>query len=80
VRLRLFPVLIVVAAASLAVKTGDIWQGVGALAQESTPTAETVPAEVKAEVSEGAAAPATMTPAPSRSRRRSPRCRATPSP
>jgi flagellar motility protein MotE (MotC chaperone) len=51
VRLRLFPVLIVVAAASLAVKTGDIWQGVGALAQESTPTAETVPAEVKAEVS-----------------------------
>jgi flagellar motility protein MotE (MotC chaperone) len=60
--LRLFPVLIVVAAASLAVKTGDIWQGVGALAQESTPTAETVPAEVKAEVSEGAAAPATMTP------------------
>jgi len=63
VRLRLFPVLIVAAAAALAVKTGDIWQGVGAFAQESAPAAETASAEATAEISEGAASRGAMAPA-----------------
>jgi flagellar motility protein MotE (MotC chaperone) len=43
-RLRLIPVLIVVASLGLVIKTGEIWQGVGALARIQTAAAGTPPA------------------------------------
>ena len=39
-KLRLFPLLVAVAAASFLLKAGAVWQGVGALAEVKPPTAD----------------------------------------
>lgn len=56
-RLRLIPVLIVVASLGLVIKTGEIWQGVDALARIQTAAAATPPAGEDAKKSDHNAVP-----------------------